>query len=117
MPSLLSTLLSVFTVSGTASDHSLPERAASHRHHPITATCPGRLQCHPGGQDKWTCHPPGVGTRAQAWLSGSAGLPSGRQAAHLRGLCPVEVLLFMFGKCIQGSSQKHLQSSCLIATL
>ena len=60
------------------------------------------------------CHQaPGHG----AWLQALPGSLLAAMAACLRGLCPVEVLLFMFGKCIQGSSQKHLQSSYLIATL
>lgn len=56
-----------------------------------------------------------AGARSRAPHNRAPFFPS---CLSLRVLCPeCRSPLFMFGKCIRGSSQKHLQSSYLIATL
>lgn len=96
---------------------------ASPSEQPVTATIPSQRPVLAGRDATQADKTNGLATHTEwapgrgAWLQAPLGSLPAAMAARVRGLCPVAVLLFMFGKCIQGSSQKHLQSSYLIATL
>lgn len=96
---------------------------ASPSEQPVTTTIPSQRPVLTGHDATQADKTNGLATHPEralgrgAWLQALPGSLPAAMAARLHGLCPVEVLLFMFGKCIQGSSQKHLQSSYLIATL
>lgn len=93
-------------------------RASSH----VTATIPSQRPVLAGRDATQADKTNGLATHTGGRHRGARGpgcrlrrAPSGRHGCPCAWALPSgPVLLFMFGKCIQGSSQKHLQSSYLV---